>query len=56
MVPTATCPNCQITLEIEGYEETEVFKCPKCGMMLEVVSVYPPILEESLEEPLDDDE
>lgn len=45
---TCECPGCHVNLSLEGCEETEVVKCPKCGMLLEVVSLAPPILEESL--------
>ena len=43
---TCECPGCHVNLSLEGCEETEVVKCPKCGMLLEVVSLAPAILEE----------
>jgi lysine biosynthesis protein LysW len=56
-MPICECPKCHSKLELEGCEETEVFSCPKCHMYLEVVSMNPPIVEESLEfEPDNDDD
>lgn len=47
---TCECPGCQTTLNIEGFAEMTIIECPKCRMRLEIVSVDPPIVEESLDE------
>ena len=44
------CPGCQTDLDIRGFAETTIIECPKCRLRLEIVSVEPPILEESLDE------
>lgn len=44
------CPGCQTLLDIEGCSELDIVECPACKMQLEIVSVSPPIIEESLEE------
>ena len=47
---TCECPGCHIMLDIEGCGEMDIVKCPKCGMRLEIVSIWPPIVEEALDD------
>jgi hypothetical protein len=37
-------------LDITGFHEMTIIECPKCRMRLEIVSVNPPIVEESIDE------
>ena len=50
MIVTCECPICDVTLNLEGCDENEVFECPKCCTRLEIVSLTPPVLEEISEE------
>jgi lysine biosynthesis protein LysW len=47
---TCECPGCHTSLDITGFNEMTIIECPKCRMRLEIVSVEPPIAEESLDE------
>ena len=47
------CPICDYSINLEGYEENDVVDCPGCKTRLEIVSLYPPVLEET---PEDDEE
>ena len=49
-MPTCECPGCHTNLDITGFDEMTTIECPKCRMRLEIVSVNPPIVEESLDE------
>jgi alpha-aminoadipate carrier protein LysW len=47
------CPVCSIKVDLYGCEENEIIECPACGTNLEIVSLSPPVLEDSSED--DDD-
>lgn len=47
---TSECPGCHTSLDITGFHEMTIIECPKCRMRLEIVSVNPPIVEESVDE------
>jgi len=50
------CPICEAEIDLGRSEEGEMLECPDCGSMLEVVSLMPPVLEESPEEEEEEEE
>lgn len=47
------CPMCDAEINLRGYKENQMIKCPECGAKLEIVSLTPPVVEEPLRD--DDD-
>lgn len=50
MMVICECPFCDYEINLQGYEEDDVFSCPQCHTRLEIVSLTPPVLEISPEE------
>ena len=47
---TATCPECEASIELKNPLRGEIVQCPDCGVDLEVMSVEPPELAPAPEE------
>ncbi|HIQ05615.1 MAG TPA: lysine biosynthesis protein LysW [Anaerolineae bacterium] len=47
---TATCPECEGTIELVSVVQNEIVQCPDCGVELEVVSLDPLLLDLAPEE------
>jgi alpha-aminoadipate carrier protein LysW len=45
MSVTATCPECEATIEMDAPEQGEIVVCPDCGVDLEVTGLDPLTLE-----------
>ncbi|HIC88493.1 MAG TPA: lysine biosynthesis protein LysW [Anaerolineae bacterium] len=50
MTTTATCPECEGTIELVSVVQNEIVQCPDCGVELEVVSLDPLLLDLAPEE------
>ena len=48
------CPICDQEINLRGFQENEVIKCPECESELEIVSLRPAVLEEFLGDDDDD--